>query len=274
MKIHHLNCATMCPRGAKLLVGEGGLLAEARLVTHCLVIETGDRLVAIDTGIGTADCADPKRLGALPRTLIRPKYDPAEPLVRQLPGLGLDPADVRHIAVTHLDFDHAGGLGDLPEASVHVFAPELAAAKSPPLSQRPRYLQVHWAHGPDWVEYEVSGDTWFGFESVRVVPDVPDEIVLIPLLGHTVGHCGIAINTSDGWLFHCGDAYFHEGEVKTPASCPVGLRIFEGLNGYDSKTGRQNQERLRELARNHGDEVRLICAHDPSELEREAAASG
>ena len=32
-----------------------------------------------------------------------------------------------------------------------------------------------------------------------------------------------------------------------------------------------NQARLRELARDHGDEVRLFCAHDPVELEREQA---
>lgn len=28
--------------------------------------------------------------------------------------------DVRHIVLTHLDFDHAGGLDDFPEATVHM----------------------------------------------------------------------------------------------------------------------------------------------------------
>ena len=39
----------------------------------------------------------------------------------------------------------------------------------------------------------------------------------------------------------------------------------------DDKARAANQERLRELARTQGDEVRLFCAHDPVELERESA---
>jgi hypothetical protein len=32
------------------------------------------------------------------------------------------------------------------------------------------------------------------------------EIWIVPLTGHTSGHCGVAIQTNDGWHFHCGDA--------------------------------------------------------------------
>jgi glyoxylase-like metal-dependent hydrolase (beta-lactamase superfamily II) len=35
-----------------------------------------------------------------------------------------DPKDVRHIVLTHLDFDPAGGLGDFPHATVHMLADE------------------------------------------------------------------------------------------------------------------------------------------------------
>jgi hypothetical protein len=41
----------------------------------------------------------------------------------------------------------------------------------------------------------------------------------------------------------------------------------------DANARISNQERLRELARTQGDEVRLFCAHDPVELEREARAA-
>jgi len=51
---------------------------------------------------------------------------------------------------------------------VHVFAPELAAATSPSLSERSRYIGAHWAHGPSWVEHEVDGDSWLGFDRVRL----------------------------------------------------------------------------------------------------------
>ena len=95
---------------------------------------------------------------------------------------------------------------------------------------------------------------------------------MVPLIGHSLGHTGIAIKRDEGWLLHCGDAYFHHNEIATPPSCPPGLRFFQTAVGYDGKARRSNQERLRELAARHGDEVRLFCAHDVSELERFQAA--
>jgi glyoxylase-like metal-dependent hydrolase (beta-lactamase superfamily II) len=266
VRVHHLNCGTMCPRGGRLLGGQGGPLSEAQLVCHCLLVETGDALVLVDTGLGTADCADPKRLGRPFRAAVRPRCEIGETAVRRIEGLGLDPTDVRHIVITHLDLDHAGGLSDFPAAEVHVFAPELAAARAPSLRDRSRYLAAQWAHGPRWAEHEVDGDDWFGFDSVRLVPDLDTEIALVPLVGHTAGHAGVAVNTADGWLLHCGDAYFHHGDVATPPACPYGLRVFQGLVQHDGKARRNNQERLRELARAHGADVRLICSHDPAGL--------
>ena len=43
---------------------------------------------------------------------------------RQIERLGFRAADVRHIVLTHLDFDHAGGLDDFPRAAVHMLAAE------------------------------------------------------------------------------------------------------------------------------------------------------
>jgi glyoxylase-like metal-dependent hydrolase (beta-lactamase superfamily II) len=261
----------MCPVGARLLAGQGGLLARAHLVAHCLLIESGDELVLVDTGFGTGDVADPKRLGQPFRAAIQPQLRIEDTAVEQVRGLGLDPADVRHIVVTHLDVDHAGGLGDFPNATVHVHAPELATALSPPLTERLRYIPAQWAHGPQWAEHAVDGDSWFGFESVKLLEELEAEVALVPLAGHSVGHSGVAINAGDGWMLHSGDAYFHHGEMATPPSCPPGLRFFQNVVGYNQKDRRANQERLRELIRGHGDEVRVFCSHSPVELARERA---
>jgi glyoxylase-like metal-dependent hydrolase (beta-lactamase superfamily II) len=257
----------MCPRGARLLSGQGGLLAEVRIVAHCLLIEAADGLVLVDTGFGSADVADPGRLGRPFGAIVRPRMDIAETALRQVKGLGFDPGDVRHILITHLDLDHAGGLADFPDAEVHVFAPELAAAKSPTRREAARYVKAQWAHGPNWVEHEVDGDSWFGFERVRVLPGVDGDVAMVPLQGHTRGHTGIALREGERWLLHCGDAFFSHGEVQTPPSAPPGLRLYQTLTGVDDKRRRHNQERLRELARSHGDEVRLICSHDPALLD-------
>ena len=266
--IHHLNCGTMCPRGARLIAGEGGLLAEARLVCHCLLIEGAEGLVLIDTGFGLDDARNPRPLGAPFRALVRPRLQAAETAVSQIRGLGLEPSDVRHIVATHLDLDHAGGLPDFPGAEVHLLGRELDAAMSPGWRERARYVATHWAHGPRWVQHEVGGEDWFGFDSVRVLPGSDAEVLLIPLPGHTLGHTGVAVKLADRWLLHCGDAYFHHGEVQTPPHCPPGLRAFQALNQLDGEARRQNQQRLRELAERHVADVELICSHDASTLAR------
>jgi hypothetical protein len=76
----------------------------------------------------------------------------------------------------------------------------------------------------------------------------------------------VAVKRAEGWLLHCGDAYFHHDEVHTPAHCPPGLSAFQAFNQADGALRRQNRERLRELAQRHPDEVELICSHDASYL--------
>lgn len=271
VKVHHLNCGTMCPYGGKIVSGEGGWTG-ATVICHCLLVETADSLVLIDTGMGTDDLRHPyRRLGVPFAASFRPSGDPSEAAVERIRGMGFDPTDVRHIACTHLDLDHAGGLPDFPDATVHAFRPEHEAAVNPKLLDRPRYPKCHVAHGPKWEVHDVDGDDWFGFESIRVLPGVDPEILLIPLVGHSRGHTGVAVRDGEGWMLHCGDAYFNRHEVETPPTCPPGLGIFQRMMADDGKARVANQERLRELNRDHGNEVRLFCAHDPFELEREVA---
>lgn len=249
-----------------MLAGEGGLLASTRLVCHCLLIEGAEGLVLIDTGFGLDDIREPRQLGVVFGALVRPVLDVGESAVSQLRALGFDAGDVRHIITTHLDLDHAGGLPDFPEAEVHLLGRELDAALHPGWQERLRYVAAHWAHGPRWVQHEAGGEEWFGFAGVRVLDDSDAEILLIPLPGHTHGHTGVAIRQGDGWLLHCGDAYFHHGEVQTPPHCPPGLRAFAAFDQVDGQARRQNVERLRELAQRHGSEIELVCSHDAATL--------
>jgi glyoxylase-like metal-dependent hydrolase (beta-lactamase superfamily II) len=265
--VHHLNCATMHPVGSF-----GGRLLPSAMVAHCLLVERPDGLLLVDTGFGSADVAEPRRLGQPFRAVVRPQLVLAETAQAQVRRLGHDPADVTDIALTHLDLDHVGGIADFPAARVHVFADELAAARNPTLVERGRYLPVHWAHRPRWVEHVVPGDAWFGFESVTALAD---DVLLIPLQGHTRGHCGVAVRRPDGgWLLHAGDSYFHASEKLTPPAPPLGLRMFQTLMGVDNRQRLTNQERLQDLYRSHGDEVTIFCAHDPHEYAALASTSG
>ena len=68
-----------------------------------------------------------------------------------------------------------------------------------------------------------------------------------------------------GWLLHCGDAYFLRAEV-TASGAPAGLTWFESRVAFDNKARLANQKRLRELKRDFGHEITLICSHDLAEF--------
>ncbi|MEZ4224878.1 MAG: MBL fold metallo-hydrolase [Polyangiaceae bacterium] len=271
MRVHHLNCATLCPYGGRLLSGTGSLTASAQLVCHCLLLETEQGLVLVDAGLGLEDLAEPgPRLGRAFTGLVRPVLDADESAARQVEALGFDRADVRHIVLTHLDVDHAGGITDFPKASIHVHADEHDAARRPRTSlEHERYRSHHLAHGPKMELYRPEGETWFGFEAVRQLRGLPPEIGLVPLTGHSRGHSGVLVESADGFLLHAGDAYFHRSEMDADERrCPPLLDVFQRIVEIDGVARRRNQERLRALVRENRGAVHVFSAHDPVEFER------
>ncbi len=269
MRIHHLNCGCMCPIGGAFFDGfSRGLTAS--LICHCLLLETNQGLVLIDTGFGQRDIKAPlSRLSPLFMNLNRIKFEQKYTAVAQIEQLGFRVSDVRHIVLTHLDFDHAGGLEDFPEATVHVMQTEIEAARERRgfVSQQ-RYRPGQWDEVKQWKFYSAKGEPWFDFEAVRDLDGLPPEILLIPLAGHTYGHAGVAIKTTEGWLLHAGDAYFYRDEMKNPKpNCTPGLRIYQRLMEVNRKARLHNQERLRGLSLLPNSDVRLFCSHDAIEFQ-------
>ena len=254
MRIHHLNCGTMCP------------LALPSLVCHCLLIETVEGLVLVESGLGLDDVRHTrKRMGRMLPWLTRPRLDEAECALNQVRALGFDPRDVQHIVLTHLDFDHVGGVSDFPWATVHVTRDEWQGGfEQPTAFDRDRYSRLGWARDCRMEQYTPEGEPWFGFQCVRDLRGLPPEILLVPVPGHTRGHAAVAVKGKDRWLLHCGDAYFSRHEMQSPPSCPLPLRAFQRAC-FDNPQRLYNQQRLRELAHTRASEVTLLCAHDSEE---------
>ncbi|SRR5690554_2019768 len=274
MRIHHLNCGTMCPWGGRTMDGVSKGL-RGRLVCHCLLIET-DRhgLILVDTGLGLQDVERPyPRLSRLYVDMLGIQLAREETAAVQIRKLGFAPEDVRHIVLTHLDFDHAGGIEDFPNATVHVTKAEYDTARHREgfVGQR-RYRPLQWDEVSRWQRYQTVGEPWFGFEAVRDLEGLPPEILLIPLPGHTWGHAGVAIDTGERWLLHAGDAYFYRDEVRTPTPrCTPGLRAYQSLMEVDRKARLRNQQRLRSLSMSPEANVDIFCAHDALEFDGWAA---
>ena len=260
----------MRPVGLSVLGNTTRVTNSPTMVCHCLLIELADELVLVDTGFGIQDTAVRQR--RLPRRLTRaarPALDVTETAAHQVEALGFRREDVGHILVTHLDPDHAGGLSDFPRARVHVLAAEhFGATARSRLGERSRYVPAQWAHGPAWEFYGATGEPWFGFEAVRDLRGLPPEILMVPLSGHTRGHACIAVEAGTGWLLHCGDAYFHHGDVHAGSQCPAALTFFQRMVAFDHAEVLANQARLQALTRASSNEVVVFCSHDPAELQR------
>jgi glyoxylase-like metal-dependent hydrolase (beta-lactamase superfamily II) len=246
--IHHINCGT-------LLVS-----SYPTVVCHCLLLQEGERLALIDTGIGLQDVRNPiERLGQPLIEMAGFQFNEPDTAVRRIEAAGLSPGDVGHIVLTHGDPDHAGGLADFPNARVHVSKEEQAHIAG----GHWRYVPTQFAHGPSWTTYGTLSRKWFGMEARPVEIGFSSEVLLIPLFGHTLGHCGVAIQQENKWLLHVGDAYYLRVEL-TADDHPVSLLAAQRAD--DDGQRRASLEHLRRLVREHKDEVDVIGYHDLSEL--------
>jgi len=164
--MRHLNCVSSCPLGGRLMDGRSrSVLQRGQLCCHCLLVESNDGLVLVDTGFGLRDVAHPRsRLSGFFLALLSPDFREEMTAIRQVQALGFKPTDVRHIVLTHLDFDHAGGLDDFPHAHVHLLQRERDhAVRQTTWLDRQRFRPQQWSTQPRWHLHGGSGgESWMG----------------------------------------------------------------------------------------------------------------
>lgn len=249
LQIHHLDCLKLVTPINDHVCG------------HCLLINDGQQLILVDTGIGVKDVLHPlERIGQPLIDMVGYRFDIKQTAFEQIKGLGLDPNGVKHCIITHLDNDHIGGLSDFPNATVHLGSEEMNNY----LSGNVRYLKTPLEHQPNIKTYGKSDTYWFGFEARKVDTGTQTEIYLIPLFGHTHGHCGVAISVNNGWLFYVGDAYYMPIEFTQPDH-PV--HQLAQLRADDNAQRIVTLSKLQKFRETHP-EIDMFGYHDIGEFSR------
>lgn len=247
IELNHLNCVKIVSPINNDVCG------------HCLLIKEGDQLILLDTGIGLLDTQFPQeRIGQQLIDLVGYRFDEKQTAIRQIENLGLDPSMVTDCIISHLDNDHIGGLADFPKAIVHLGAEELENFNS----ENPRYLKTPLSHSPIIEVYEKSDYDWFGFEARKVNTSTETEIFLIPLFGHTLGHCGVAVKLPTNWLFYVADAYYMRVELND-SSHPV--NELAQLKADDNNLRLIALNKIRNLISEHP-EIEVFGYHDIAEF--------
>jgi len=267
MKIHVIQTGTVAvksrqPRG----VGTGNrrvlntlldTVWSEPLPIFAYAIEHPEGVIVVDTG----ETSRTAERGYLPawhpylRYSVRVWVSPEEEMGPQLTRLGTAPRDVRWVVMTHLHTDHAGGLRHFPHSEVLISRLEMKAASG--LQGRVRsYLNNHF---PRWLD-----PTIIDLDTARYGPfpqSMPltraEDVVLLPVPGHTPGMMVALVEEGDRRVLLAGDASYTQQLMLE--------RAVDGV-GPDEAAQRLAHERIRALAAEAP--TVYAVAHDPNTRRR------
>ena len=254
LKIHHLHCGSYCPLHSRVVTK--ALFPADHFDCHCLLIEDQERLILVDTGL-------PEEINSKKLFIVGAQIKEEQTAKHQVEKLGFKAADITDIIVTHLDYDHVGGLKDFPNARIHLHAREFEFTKSFPQKFDYRFDPNLWKVPNEFVRYSEPGEGWMGFESIQMFSDLSSEILMIPLFGHSLGHTGVAIQFENKWLLHAGDAFFFKDDLSFNFSRKNILsEALQAFSAMDNSARINNLVALSKLYK--ADKCKIINSHDPN----------
>lgn len=228
---------------------QGGSDEEMRAPIPGVLLLCDGGWLLLDTGFNTAlirDRALYRRFQSWP--LMRPVIPgPGEPLEEALDKAGVDIADIHEVAVSHLHWDHAGGLkhfaGRVP---VHAQRAELDFAMAPgPVPER---------RGMFRIDYDDPRIDWrIADGDVTIAPGVTAVLTA----GHTPGHQSFVVDLDES--AGGGGFVFAFDAANLTDNCDA--EVPGGLINATAEQGAEQIRKLKRLASQRG--YQLIPGHDP-----------
>ena len=192
-----------------------------------------------DTGMPTALAAPGPLLDTV-SLFFGVGLDESELVGARLRVAGVDPDDVDLVVMSHLHFDHTGGLDQLPNARLVIQSDEWAAGMDDDLAAANSLQRDLFDHGHDRLEVDGEHDV-FG----------DGLVVCMPTPGHTPGHQSLRVRLAEREVVLCGDCAYFEATLDGGP--------LPGI-GFDHAQQEASLDRLRGL-RTAG--ALVIPGHDP-----------
>lgn len=241
------------------------------LPLHFFLIEHSGGLILFDTGIDPAIKTDKNYIKqAVGRFLLpwifRLEISGKDRVDQVLEREGIAPGDIRLAVISHLHFDHVGGIAHIPQAELLVSAREWAIL-SDPHPERDWILREHIEiPGAKWHQISfqpVSDPALTDFEGAfDIMGD--GSLVLLPTPGHTPGSMSLLIR-QPGWdpILLVGDLTYETRLLEEDVLPGTGDKT--ALLASFAKV-RRLKEKLPGLA--------IVASHDSSAEARIAKATG
>ena len=181
------------------------------------VLRRGKEVILVDTGYDNAEAANRDRPIRL---------DPQEALA----PLGLRADDIKNVIVTHLHYDHAGGLHLFPNAKLHMQSAEMAYATGPCMCHDALRMPYTAGHVCEAVKRLYAGQLVF-YDGTG---EIAEGVTVHCIGGHSRGLQCVRVRTAAGWLVLASDAaHFYENfEARKPF--PIVVDLQDMLDGYDT----------------------------------------
>ena len=217
MRIHAIQTGRVQIKASQI-IGRGHGLARriapltdrewvAWLPTYAYAIEHRDGVILVDAG-ASADLKRLPRWHPYFRFAVRFDIEPDEEAGPQLQAIGIGPADVKRVVLTHMHIDHDGGVAAFPASEILVSPGELSIASG--IAGRIRgYLPQRWPRGFDPKPLVLDAKDYGPFaRSRRLTAD--GSIVAVATPGHTADHLSVIVEDGETAIFIAGDASYSE----------------------------------------------------------------
>jgi glyoxylase-like metal-dependent hydrolase (beta-lactamase superfamily II) len=179
------------------------------------LLRSGDTTILVDTGFGARSADARKR----PLDLCP---------IESLSYLGVNPADIRDVVITHLHWDHAGNLDKLPNATFHIQDAEAAFATGRCMCQPSLRRAFAVEDVCDFVRRVYEERVCFHDGDDVLAPGVE----LLHVGGHTKGLQAVRVHTARGWVVLASDAAHYYANLTRRIPFPVVVDVEAMLTGH------------------------------------------